>query len=104
RHKLEQLLSSSEQLYAGLTSLIDSHEGFSLEVAVPEGSEEAFLYLAVPRQKKVLAERLISSVFPNARINEQRGDYNIFNYDGHHAAAYATLAEHPSLPLKTPDQ
>jgi len=103
QHKLEQLLSSSEQLYAGLTSLIDSHEGFSLEIAVSEGSEEAFLYLGVPRAKKVLAERLISSVFPNARMSEARGDYNIFNYEGHHAAAYATLADHPSLPIKTPD-
>ena len=103
QHKLEQLLSSSEQLYAGLTSLIDKHEGFSLEIAVQEGTEEAFLYLGVPRAKKVLAERLISSVFPNARISESRGDYNIFNYDGVHAAAYATLADHPSLPLKTPE-
>src|SRR6185369_6790529 len=34
QHKLEQLLSSSEQLYAGLTSLIDKSEGFSLEIAV----------------------------------------------------------------------
>lgn len=103
QHKLEQLLSSSEQLYAGLIALIDPKEGFSLEIAVPEGTEEAFLYLAVPRPKKVLAERLISSVFPNARMSESRGDYNIFNYDGHHAAAYATLADHPSLPLKTPE-
>ncbi len=103
QHKLEQLLSSSEQLYAGLTSLIDSREGFSLEIAVAEGTEEAFLYLAVPRAKKVLAERLIASVFPNARMSESRGDYNIFNYDGEHAAAYATLADHPSLPLKTPE-
>lgn len=103
QHKLEQLLSSSEQLYAGLMSLIDSHEGFSLEIAVQEGSEAAFLYLAVPRTKKVLAERLISSVFPNARLSEARGDYNIFNYDGAHAGAYAMLHNHPSLPVKTPD-
>ncbi len=103
QHKLEQLLSSSEQLYAGLMSLVDSSEGFSLEIAVQEGSEVAFLYLAVPRTKKVLAERLISSVFPNARLSEARGDYNIFNYDGVHAGAYATLYRHPSLPLKTPD-
>ncbi len=103
QHKLEQVLSSSEQLYAGLTSLIDPHEGFSLEIAVPEGSEEAFLYLAVPRAKKVLAERLISSVFPNARMSEQRGDYNIFNYNGVNAGAYATLGDHPCLPIKTPE-
>lgn len=101
--KLESLLASSEQLYANLVSLIEHGDGFSLELAVPEGSEEVLLYLAVPRQKKALAERLISSVFPNARIDESRGDYNIFNYDGAHAAAYARLAEHPALPLKTPD-
>ncbi|KKW19195.1 MAG: hypothetical protein UY63_C0018G0016 [Parcubacteria group bacterium GW2011_GWA2_51_10] len=102
--KLEQVLSSSEQLYAGLTSLISPHEGFSLEIAVPEGSEEAGLYLAVPRIKQTLAERLISSVFPNARISECRGDYNIFNYAGDSAGAVARLAEHPAFPLKTYEQ
>lgn len=103
QHKLPQILASSEQLYAGLMSLIEEGEGFSLELAVPEGSEEASLYLAVPRAKKTLAERLIASVFPNARMSEQRGDYNVFNYDGVHAAAYAHLTSHPSLPLKTPE-
>lgn len=101
--KLEQLLASSEQLYAGLMSLLAHNETFSLEIAVGEGTEEASLFLAVPRVKQTLAERLISSVFPNARISEHRGDYNIFNYEGAHAAAYATLHEHPSLPLKTYD-
>lgn len=103
QHKLEQLLSSSEQLYAGLMSLIGRGEGFSLEIAVGEGTEEASLYLAVPRAKQTLAERLMSSVFPNARINECRGDYNIFNVQGEHAAAYAVQHEHPAYPLKTPE-
>ncbi|PIR82795.1 hypothetical protein COU20_00505 [Candidatus Kaiserbacteria bacterium CG10_big_fil_rev_8_21_14_0_10_59_10] len=103
RERLEELLSSSEQLYAGLLSFIGKHEGFSLEIAVSEGTEEASLYLAVPREKQQLAERLVSSVFPNARITECRSDYNIFNYEGEHAAAYATLAEHPAYPLKTPE-
>ncbi|MDB5237751.1 MAG: hypothetical protein JWM46_21 [Candidatus Kaiserbacteria bacterium] len=99
--KLEQILSSSDQLYAGLLSFVGHSEGFSLEIAVPEGSEAAALYLAVPHSKKVLAEHLISSIFPNARISESRGDYNIFNYQGAHAAAYASLAHHPAYPLKT---
>lgn len=103
QHRLEQLLSSSEQLYAGLMSLVSEGEGYSLEIAVPQGTEEASLYLSVPHQKKVLAERLISSVFPNARIIENRGDFNIFNYEGEHAAAYAMLADDPALPLKTPE-
>lgn len=101
QQKLEQILASSEQLYAGFLSLITPAEGFSIEIAVPEGTEEASLYVAVPREKQALAERLISSVFPNARISELRGDYNLFNYDGHHAGAYATLADHPAYPLKT---
>lgn len=101
QQKLEQVLASSEQLYSGFLTLIGKHEGFSLEIAVPEGTEEATLYVAVPREKQQLAERLISSVFPNARIAECRGDYNIFNVNGAHAAAYATLADHPAYPLKT---
>ncbi len=101
--KLEQLLASSEQLYSGLMSLIEKHEGFSLEIAVAEGTEEASLYLAVPRVKQALAERLMSSVFPNARISECRGDYNIFNPEGSHAAAFAHQAEHAAYPLKTPE-
>ncbi len=103
RHQLGQILASSEQLYAGLISLVAEHEGFSLEIAVPEGTEAAILYLAVPRKKKELAERLISSVFPNSRIEENRGDYNVFNYEGYSAAAYATHADHPAYPLKTPE-
>ena len=101
--KLEQVLASSEQLYAGLVSLVSGDEGFSLEIAVGEGTEEATLYLGVPRAKQALAERLISSVFPNARISECRGDYNIFNPEGIHTAAYGLLAEDPIYPLKTPE-
>ena len=49
-------------LYTRVSTEDQAREGFSLEIAVPEGSEEASLYLAVPRSKKTLAERLISSV------------------------------------------
>ncbi len=103
QQRLEHLLAPSEQLYAGLLTFIDGTEGFSLEIAVPQGSESATLYLAVPREKRTLAERLITSVFPNATISESRGDYNIFDYEGSHAASYAVLAKHHAFPVKTPD-
>lgn len=99
--KLEAILAPSEQLYAGLLSLISSQDAFTLEIAVPEGTEEVRMYLSVPRPKKELAERLISSVFPNARLSECRGDYNIFNEKGEHAGAYMHFASHAALPLKT---
>src|SRR3989344_4911177 len=38
QQKLEQILASSEQLYAGFLSLITPSEGFSIEIAVPEGT------------------------------------------------------------------
>ncbi len=104
QQRLQDILSSSEQLYAGLMSLVGADEGFSLEIAVPEGTESASLYLGVPHRKKDLTERLISSVFPNARISESRGDYNVFSYEGVCAAAYGSLSETPAYPLKTPDQ
>jgi len=102
--KLEDVLSSSEQLYAGLLSLLSHQESFSLEIAVPEGSEEAYLYIAVPRARKDVAERLIASIFPNAHIKENRGDYNIFNASGEHMGAYATCAEPSAFPFKTYEQ
>ncbi len=103
---LEQMLASMEQLYAGLLAISsgrnDSRQNiFSLEIAVPQGTEDAMLYMAVPSKKKDLFERHVLSIFPNAKLVENRGDYNIFNNEGYHATAYATLSEHPSLPIRT---
>ena len=103
---MEQMLASMEQLYSGLLALSsgskESRENvFSLEIAVPQGTEDAIFYIAVPTKKKDLFERHVLSIFPNAKLVEQRGDYNIFNSEGFHTAAYATLAQHPSLPIRT---
>ncbi len=103
---LEHLLASMEQLYAGLLAIAsgnsDSRQNvFSLEIAVPQGTEDAIFYMAVPTKKRDLFERHVLSIFPNAKITETRGDYNIFNNEGYHAVAYATLPEHPSLPIRT---
>ncbi|MEK7627898.1 MAG: TraM recognition domain-containing protein [Patescibacteria group bacterium] len=103
---LEQMLKSMEQLYAGLLAISSGnteskHNVFSLEIAVAQGSEDAVFYIAVPSKKKDLFERHVLSIFPNARLIERRGDYNLFDHDGYHSAAYATLAEHPALPVRT---
>ncbi len=105
---LAHLLASMEQLYAGLLAIASGNASsksnvFSMEIAVAEGSEEAVFFIAVPSNKKDLFERHLFSIFPNAKLNERRGDYNIFNSHGEHVAAYAQLSEHPALPLKTYD-
>ncbi|PIR86356.1 hypothetical protein COU13_01395 [Candidatus Kaiserbacteria bacterium CG10_big_fil_rev_8_21_14_0_10_43_70] len=98
---LEAILSSMEQLYAGLLSIVDRNSSFTMEMAVSEGTEEVILYVAVPTAKKDLLEKHISGIFSNARIEEVRGDYNIFNDGGDHSGGVAYFTEHPVLPLKT---
>ena len=98
---LEQILASMEQLYASLLSLVDTNTSFVMEVAVPQGTQEIALYIAVPTSKKELLEKQIAGVFAHAKIEEVRGDYNVFNTDGGHVGAVASFAEHSSLPIKT---
>ncbi len=102
--KLAEVLASSEQLYAGLLSMVGEGGSFSLEIAVPEGTEDAALYIAVPGESRDIFERMVTSIFPNARIEEVRGDYNIFVWGGAHVGASVSLAEHPAYALKTFDQ
>ncbi|MDP2650000.1 MAG: hypothetical protein Q8P16_00350, partial [bacterium] len=102
---LEKLLASMEQFYLGLLSVVGTtrltrKNVFSVEIAVRQGSEEAVFYVAVPVKKAGLFEKHLISIFPNARIEEARGDYNIFNYGGAHAGAYGRLARDEVYPLK----
>lgn len=102
---LEKLLSLMEQFYLGMLSVVSDgrlkqKNIFTVEIAVQQGSEEAVFYVAVPRRKRELFEKHLNSVFPNAQIEEVRGDYNIFNYGGAHAGAYGVLQESPSYPLR----
>lgn len=103
KQSLDHLLASMEQLYAGMVSIAGKGKKnvFSMEIAVAQGSEDLFFFIAVPRDKRDLFERHVLSVFPNARLTERRGDYNIFDHNGEHAGAAAHLREHPILPIRT---
>ena len=102
---LEKLLATMEQFYAGMLGVVGrgrlgKNNVFSVEMAVRQGSEEVVFYVSVPRNKRELFEKHITSTFPNAQIEEVRGDYNIFNYNGANAGAYGTLQYNPVYPLK----
>ncbi len=110
--ELEKLLGAMEQFYLGmvamtkgdsgwLSGLKTNHKAFTVEIAVSEGSEEAVMYVSVPRSKNDLFERHLLSIFPDAVIEEQRNDYNIFNNDGETAAAVGHLERHGAYPLKS---
>ncbi len=108
RKSLKELISSMEQFYAGLMSVVDDKEAyknvFTFEIANPNQSTEVVYYASVPTDKKELFEKHILSSFPNVKIVEKKDDYNIFNEKGIAAASYAKSGRNPIYSLKTYDQ
>lgn len=103
---LKELVSSMEQFYQGMIA-VAAGEGaghFSIELAIPNGSERLSFYVAVPFPKTELFEKQISSIFPNAKIRVHQDDYNIFNGDGVTVAAEATFARRMIFSLKGYDE
>lgn len=102
---LKEALSSMEQFYAGLLSISTNKEELwmALEIANANYSEEIVFYAAVPESRKSMFEKHILAVFPNAKIREEREDYNIFNETGHTVGVYATSVRNPIFPIRTYD-
>jgi biotin carboxyl carrier protein len=100
---LKELISGMEQFYAGLLSVEDASPGephyYALELAVPSDSPELQFYAAVPNSKRNLFEKQLLAIFPDAHLELQPADYNIFASGGVSLASTATLAENPALPL-----
>ncbi len=105
---LKELISKMEQFYAGMISVsphdLSDQNFFTIEVANGEGSEETIFYVSVPDLKKDLFEKQILSVFPNAKIKEQKDDYNIFSEGGYSVGASAHAGGRHIFPLKTYDK
>ncbi len=98
--ELERLLAAMEQFYLGMLSAIHKGGSFTVEIAVAEGGEEVIFYVAVPRKNADLFQKHIIATFPNAHIEESRGDYNIFTDGGFHVGSYGQLEKAPVYPIK----
>jgi hypothetical protein len=101
---LKELISGMEQFYAGLLSVGEAASGepnyFVLELAVPADNPELQFYAAVPNSKRLLFEKQLLAIFPNAHITVQPHDYNVFVEGGSALVSVAKLAENPALPIK----
>ena len=104
---LKELISSMEQLYAGMLSISGEKRleknHLALEIAVSRESEEAIFYVAVPDERKELFEKQVLSIFPQAKVIENKDDYNIFNEQGASVGAYGKFTRNKIFPLKTYD-
>lgn len=101
----KELVARMEQFYVGMSAVAEkrwfSPSSFALEIALPSVGEEAVFYAAVPKNRARLFEKNLQSLYPSAKAEEKKEDYNIFNPTGGHAAAFLTLAENTALPIRT---
>jgi len=101
---LKELISAMEQFYSGMLSVESAKVGeppyFTLELAVPVNAPHLMFYASVPNSRRDLFEKQLLAIFPDARINPQPNDYNIFTQEGNAVASVATLAHPSPLPLK----
>ncbi len=100
----KELVSSMEQFYAGMTSIKGDKSGkeyFTFEIAVSEKDNDIILYCAVPDDKKSIFKKQLLSIFPEAIINEQRDDYNIFVENGTCVGSRAKFEKKSVFPIKT---
>jgi len=104
---LKELISSIEQLYAGMLAISGKKKSekkhIALEIAVSNKTEEAIFYVAVPDEKKELFEKQVLSIFPQAKVVENKNDYNIFNQQGISVGAYGKVIRNEIFPLKIYD-
>src|SRR3989344_6705205 len=101
--QLKDLISGMEQFYSGMLSISADKKDprwFSIEIANSNGSDEFVFYVAVPTTRKDLFLKQILAIFPNARAEEHKNDYNIFNSEGSAAASFLSLSKHFLYPLK----
>ncbi len=108
KKSLKELLSAMEQFYAGMHSVGEGRENynknhFTLEIALPEGSDNFIFYAAVPSHKADLFEKQLFGVHLGAKIIEIPDDYNVFSPNSFVKASYSKLNSHDSYPIKTYD-
>lgn len=108
---LKELLSAMEQFYAGMMSISeagkkhgDSKNHMTVELSVSQDSQEFIFYVSVPNDKSDLFEKQILSVFPDAKIEIQHDDYNIFNAEGVSVGSYGQYVKNDIYPIKMYDE
>ncbi len=105
----KEFIGAMEQFYAGMQSISldknnEKENYFTLEVALSSVSDEVVIYASIPNKSVALFEKQVLSFYKNAKINEAKDDFNVFNEGGVSVGAYAKFLERPVLPIKTYDQ
>ncbi len=103
---VKEVIGLMEQWYASMQALsLDptnkEKNYYTLEIALPNGSNAITFYCAVHKEYTDLFEKILVGVFPEAKASVCNEDYSIFAHNSAVSGAYATAFTHPSLPIKT---
>lgn len=101
KKSFKELIAVMEQFYAGM-SAFGSY--FALEIGLPYFGDEIVFYAAVPKNKSQLFEKQAQGLFPLARTEIKKDDYNIFKPQGHSLGSIIKLKKNAILPIKTYDK
>ncbi len=103
---LKELLSSMEQFYAGMAGALQDkgEQTLSFELTVPNKGTDMIAYAAVPDRYRDLFEKQLLSIFPAAKIREEKNDYNIFREHDVVVASTASFGSNGIFPIKLYDQ
>lgn len=103
--RVKEVMTLMEQWYASMQAYAaDKKNGdnyFTLELALPEGSNDISFYCAIQEGMTDLFEKTLAGTFPELKVSLCPDDYNIFSPAPAVAGAYATPAVSSALPLKT---
>lgn len=99
-------IAQMERLYVGLLATLggSSALSFSVEISVENFSYDIAFYVAVPDQLKDVFLKQVFGIFPTATVQEDKGDYNIFNEFGAVSAGYAAATENFAFPINLFEQ
>ncbi len=101
--KLDELLSATEQFYAGMFALAEngSKNYFSIEISYPQGSDLVSFFCAVPNDMTGVFKNHLLAVFKDVKIKEITDDYNIFNGLKFVSGSELFFTDSNFLPIKT---
>jgi hypothetical protein len=95
----KSFIGAMKQFYASISSLSSY---LALELSVQNNGKNVTLYIAIPRADIQTVEKLVHAYYPNAVIEEQTDDYNIFSPTGGFITlSTAKLENEPIFPIKT---
>lgn len=101
---LKELISAMEQFYSGMLAVEEAKPDeppyFTLELAVPANKAHLMFYASVANSRKDLFQKQLLAIFPDAHIEPQPNDYNIFTQEGKGIGSVATFAHPQALPLR----